>query len=109
MAKFEVLGVTACPTGIAHTYMAAEKLKKAGKKAGIKVKVETNGSIGVENKLKDLEIAEAKAIIVAADTKVDMARFKGKKLIEIPVAKAIKNADELIKQALNGDFEIYNK
>lgn len=102
-----IVGVTACPTGIAHTYMAAEMLEKAGKKEGIKVKIETNGSIGVENRLKQSEIDEAVAVIIAADARVEMARFNGKPLIEVGVSKAIKDAPSLIADALAGKFPIY--
>lgn len=102
-----IVGVTACPTGIAHTYMAAEMLEKAGKKAGVKVKIETNGSIGVENRLKQSEIDEAVAVIIAADARVEMARFNGKPLIEVGVSKAIKDAATLIKDALDGNYPIY--
>ena len=103
----KLVAVTACPTGIAHTYMAAEKLEDAAKKLGATIKVETNGSIGVENRLEQEEIDEAEAVIVAADTRVEMERFSGKPLIEIGVSKAIKNADEVVKDALDGKFKIY--
>ncbi len=103
----KLVGVTACPTGIAHTYMAAEKLEQAAKKLGAEMKVETNGSIGVENKLSDEEIKEAVAVIVAADARVEMERFKGKPLIEIGVSKAVKDADSIVKDALDGKFKIY--
>lgn len=102
-----IVAVTACPTGIAHTYMAAEMLEKAGKKVGIKVKVETNGSIGVENALKPQEISDAIAVIIAADARVEMKRFAGKPLIEVSVSKAIKNAPQLIQDALDGTYQIY--
>lgn len=104
----KIVGVTACPTGIAHTYMAAEYLEKAGKKAGAKVKIETNGSIGVENELSSKDIAEADAVIIAADTRVKMKRFDGKPLIEVSVSQAIKKPNELIEAALNGEFKVYN-
>lgn len=102
-----IVAVTACPTGIAHTYMAAEMLEKAGKKQGVKVKVETNGSIGVENALKPKEIEEAVAVIIAADARVEMKRFDGKPLIEVSVSKAIKNAAQLIEDALAGKYPTY--
>ena len=102
-----ILAITACPTGIAHTYMAAESLEKAGKAAGVKIKVETNGSIGAENVLTQEEIKEAYAIIIAADTRVEMARFDGKKLKEYSVSDAIKKPDEMIKEALSGEYEEY--
>lgn len=103
----KIVAVTACPTGIAHTYMAAETLEKVGKQKGVKVIVETNGSIGVENRLKDSDIEEAVAVIVAADTRVEMERFNGKPLIEVSVSHAIKKTDELIEKALNGELSIY--
>ncbi len=107
MAK--IVGVTSCPTGIAHTYMAAEALEKAAKKAGAKAKIETNGSIGVENKLSTKDIEEADAVIIAADARVDMARFDGKPLKEVSVSHAIKNAKALVDEALAGNFTIYSK
>lgn len=102
-----IVAVTACPTGIAHTYMAAEMLEKAGKKLGVKVIVETNGSIGVENRLNPQDIQEAVAVIVAADAKVDMKRFEGKPLIEVSVSQGIKNATKLIEDALANSYGIY--
>jgi len=107
MAKDIIVAVTACPTGIAHTYMAAEKLEKAGKKLGVKVIVETNGSIGVENKLKSKDIEEAVAVIIGADARVEMKRFNGKPLKEVSVSQAIKNAETLVQDALDGKFETY--
>lgn len=92
----KVLGVTACPTGIAHTYMAAEAIETAAKKAGYEVKVETRGSVGVENGLTDAEIKEAAFIILACDTTVPTDRFIGKKLISVGVSEAIKNSASLI-------------
>ncbi|MDR0885509.1 MAG: PTS fructose transporter subunit IIBC, partial [Clostridiales Family XIII bacterium] len=103
----KILAVTACPTGIAHTYMAAESLEKAADKAGVDLKVETNGSGGVKGRLTDAEIAEASAIIVAADKDVELARFDGKKVIMVKVADGIHKADELIRQAEDGDAPIY--
>lgn len=106
----EVLqAVTACPTGIAHTYMAAEKLNERAKELGTAVKVETNGSSGVKNRLTDAEIAEAEAdaIIVAADTKVDMARFDGKQVIQTAVGKAIYETDNLLNRAVTDDAPVY--
>lgn len=107
-ASGKILAVTACPTGIAHTYMAADALKAKAAELGYGVKVETNGSGGVKNRLTDEEIEKAPAIIVAADTKVEMDRFKGKKLIEVPVAEAIRKPAELLKRASSGDAPIYN-
>ena len=103
----KILAVTACPTGIAHTFMAAEKLSETAKRMGVSIKVETNGSSGVKNRLTDAEITDATAIIVAADTKVEMARFNGKPVIQIPVGKAIYEAEEMITRAINVDAPIY--
>ncbi|MFD2210637.1 fructose-specific PTS transporter subunit EIIC [Virgibacillus halophilus] len=107
--SYQILAVTACPTGIAHTYMAAEKLHEVANEKGITIKVETNGSSGVKNRLSDKEIDEADAIIVAADTKVEMARFQGKPLIEVPVGKAIRDASELLDKAVSKDAPIYQQ
>lgn len=104
----QVLAVTACPTGIAHTFMAAESLNKQAEKMGISIKVETNGSSGAKNILTKEEIENATAIIVAADKKVDMARLNGKKVIITKVANGIHKAEELITKAVNGDAPIYN-
>lgn len=102
-----ILAVTACPTGIAHTYMAAEKLSETAKDMGISIKVETNGSGGVKNRLTEKDIEEADTIIVAADTKVEMARFHGKPVIETGVGKAIHEAKDLLKRATNEDIPKY--
>jgi PTS system fructose-specific IIC component len=102
-----ILAVTACPTGIAHTYMAAEKLNERAKELGIDIKVETNGSSGVKNRLTDADIAAADAIIVAADTKVEMARFAGKPVIQTKVGKAIYETDNLLERAVTGDAPVY--
>ncbi|UFJ42653.1 fructose-specific PTS transporter subunit EIIC [Brevibacillus humidisoli] len=96
----KLLAVTACPTGIAHTYMAAEALQNAAKEKQVEIKVETRGAVGVENGLTDDEIREAHAIIIAAATDVDEARFKGKPVIKASPGDAIKNADQLIEEAL---------
>ncbi|RSK25143.1 PTS fructose transporter subunit IIABC [Bhargavaea beijingensis] len=104
----KVLAVTACPTGIAHTYMAAEKLNERAKERGIPIKVETNGSSGVKNRLTPEEIAEADVIIVAADTKVEMARFDGKPVIQTKVGKAIHETDVLLDRATQKDAPIYH-
>ena len=103
----QVLAVTACPTGIAHTFMAAESLEQHAKKRGISIKVETNGSGGAKNVLTDAEIAAADGIIVAADKNVAMARFKGKKVVIRKVADGINKADELLDEALSGHAPIY--
>lgn len=102
-----ILAVTSCPTGIAHTYMAAEGIEKAAKKAGCFVKVETRGSGGAKNVLTEEEIAEADCIIVAADAEVPMERFHGKRLIECPVSDGIGKADQLVERAMHGDVPIY--
>lgn len=106
-AGIEVLAVTACPTGIAHTYMAAEALEKKAAELGISIKVETRGSGGAKNIVTDEEIKNAKCVIVAADTKVPMDRFDGKKLIECKVADGINKAEELLNKAVNGDAPVY--
>lgn len=105
---YKVLAVTACPTGIAHTYMAAEALEKAGEKLGISIKVETNGSGGTKNTLTDEEIAACDGIIIAADKSVAMARFNGKKVIRTKVSDGIKIPDELINRIVSGDAPIYH-
>lgn len=105
---YKVLAVTACPTGIAHTYMAAEALEKAGKKLGITIKVETNGSGGAANVLTEKEIAECDGIIVAADKSVEMARFDGKKVICTKVSDGIKIPEELINRIESGDAAVYH-
>ncbi len=102
-----ILAVTACPTGIAHTYMAAEAIEKACKTKGYQVKVETRGSGGAKNILTDEEINKADGIIVAADTNVPMDRFDGKKVIECQVSKGINKADELIETIVKGEAPIY--
>ena len=104
---FRICAVTSCPTGIAHTYMAAEGIEKAAKAAGCWVKVETRGSGGAKNILTDQEIADADCIIVAADAKVPMDRFHGKKLIESPVSDGINKADELVARAKAGNVPVW--
>lgn len=104
----KIVAVTSCPTGIAHTYMAAEGLEKAAKKAGVVIKVETRGSSGAKNVLSDTDIEDADCVIVAADAKVPMGRFKGKKLIQRKVADGINKADELIEMAIAGDASVFN-
>lgn len=102
-----VLAVTACPTGIAHTYMAAEALEKAAAKMGISIKVETDGSGGVKNALTKEEIAEADCIIAAVDREVEMHRFDGKKVIRVKVSDGIHKAEELLQRAQAGDAPVY--
>ena len=105
---YEILGITACPTGIAHTYMAAEALENAGKEMGHLVKIETQGQSGVKNKLTKEEIRNAKAIIIAADIDIDLSRFKGKKILKAKVSDGIHKPKELIEKALNGkDIPVY--
>lgn len=103
----KVLAVTACPTGIAHTFMAAENLTQKANSKGVSIKVETNGSAGIKNALTKEEIENATCIIVAADKNVEMSRFNGKKVIITKVADGIHKADELINRAINGDAPIY--
>ena len=104
----DVLAVTACPTGIAHTFMAAKALEQAGEKLNISIKVETNGQEGVKNQLTQDDIDHCKCIFVAADKKVEMQRFEGKKVIQVPVRDGISKAEELVKKASSGDGEIYH-
>lgn len=103
----QVLAVTACPTGIAHTYMAADSLKAKAKEMGVSIKVETNGSGGAKNVLTSEEIEHAQAIIVAADTNVKMNRFSGKHVIQVPVAEGIRQPEKLITRALDQDAPIF--
>ena len=104
----KVVAVTSCPTGIAHTYMAAEGLEKAADKAGIKIKIETRGSSGAKNVLTDEDIAAADCVIVTADSKVPMDRFKGKKVIQRKVADGINKADELMGIVKDGSAPIFS-
>lgn len=103
----KILAVTACPVGIAHTYMAAENLQKAGEELGVDIKVETQGSIGVENALTDQDIAEADGIIIAADKEVSKDRFVGKKVIVTGVQDGIRKPKELIEKIHSGDVPLY--
>ena len=105
---YRVLAVTACPTGIAHTFMAAESLENKAKDMGISIKVETNGSGGAKNVLTKEEIENAECIIVAADKKVDMARFEGKRVIQTKVANGIHKAEELLNKATSGNAPVYH-
>lgn len=104
---FQVLAVTACPTGIAHTYMAAESLEQHAKKRGITIKVETNGQSGVKNLLTAEDIEQAEGIIVAADKYVPMNRFKGKRVVIVKVADGINKADQLLDEALSGNAPVF--
>ena len=103
----KIVGVTSCPAGIAHTYLAAESLEKAGKKSGYLVKVETEGAGGIANKLTEEDIAEAIAVIVAADTSVPMERFHGKPVLSISTGDAIRNAAKFIQLIEEGKIEVY--
>lgn len=104
----KILAVTSCPTGIAHTYMAAEGLEKAAKAKNCFIKIETRGSGGAKNVITDDEIREADCIIVAADAQVPMERFDGKKVIECQVSDGISKAPQLIEQAISGNVPIYH-
>lgn len=104
----KILAVTSCPTGIAHTYMAAEGIEKAAKAKNVSVKIETRGSAGAKNTLTAQEIKEADCIIVAADAQVPMDRFDGKKVIECQVSDGISKAGELLERAISGDVPIYH-
>ncbi len=106
--RYRVLAVTSCPTGIAHTYMAAEGLTQGAQKLGISLKVETRGSGGVKNELTSEEIANADCIVIAADANVPMARFDGKKLIQTKVADGIHKAEQLLTKAINGNAPVYH-
>lgn len=105
--KYQFLGVTGCPTGIAHTFMAAEALERAAQDKGVTIKVETHGQRGVENQFTQKEIDEADVIIIAADKNVDIHRFSGKKIINVSVSKGIKQADILLDKAINGEANVY--
>lgn len=105
---YRILAVTACPTGIAHTYMAAEALEKAGEKMGYPLKAETNGSGGAKNVLTKKEIEECDGIIVAADKNVEMARFDGKPVIKTSVSNGINKPEELINKIIDGKAPIYH-
>ena len=107
-AKCRLLAVTGCPTGIAHTYMAAEGLEKAAREAGCFIKIETRGSGGAKNVLTAQEIEEADCIIIAADTQVPMDRFEGKKVIQSQVSDGISRADKLVAAAIAGDAPVYH-
>lgn len=103
-----IVAVTACPTGIAHTYMAEDALKKQAKEMGVDIKVETNGSEGIKNRLTAEDIARADGVIVAADKKVEMNRFDGKPLVNKPVSDGIRKPKELIDEALSGSAPVFH-
>lgn len=106
--QYDILAVTACPTGIAHTYMAAKALEDKADEFGYTIKVETNGASGIKNALTSEEIAVAKCIIIAADKKVEMSRFDGKMVIECPVAKGIHETERLLQDAYNIKAKVYH-
>ena len=105
---FDVLAVTGCPTGIAHTYMAAESLERKAKEMGISLKVEKNGASGIKDALTAEEIENAKCIIVASDRQVEMARFDGKPMIQTKVANGINKSEELLREAMSGTAPVYH-
>jgi len=102
-----IVAVTACPNGIAHTYMAQEALEEAARKAGVDIKVETNGSDGIKNRLTNEDIKDATAVIITADKKVETARFDGKRVIQRPVSDGIRKADELVDKAIKGQANVF--
>ncbi|AYW48419.1 PTS fructose transporter subunit IIC [Tetragenococcus osmophilus] len=106
MAKYQIVGATGCPTGIAHTYMAQEALQQAAENKGVSIKIETHGQVGIENELTAQEIADADAVIIAADKDVQKGRFAGKQVINVAVGRGIKEADQLIDDALAGKGEV---
>lgn len=103
----KIIAITSCPVGVAHTYMAAENLERTGKEMGVEVKVETHGSIGVENKLTQQDINEAVGVIIAADTDIDKSRFQGMRIIEVPVADGINKSEQLIQNTLDEKGRVY--
>lgn len=105
--SYDVLAVTACPTGIAHTFMAAESLENKARELGISIKVETNGSGGAKNVLTAEEIRQAKGIIIAADKNVDMPRFEGKKVLQVPVTEGIRKPEVLLSKIMQGDAPVF--
>lgn len=102
----KVIAITACPVGVAHTYMAAENLERKGKEMGIDVKVETHGSIGIENGLTQQDIDEAEGLIIASDKDIDISRFQGKRIIEVPVREGIDRPEDLIQDILDGKGKV---
>ena len=98
----KIVAVTACPAGVAHTYMAKKGLQKSAKKLGHKIKVETQGSMGIENEIKEKDLQMADIVIMAVDTKIDKeSRFEGLKIYEVPVPDAVKNADQVMTDAIS--------
>lgn len=104
---YEILAVTGCPTGIAHTYMAADALRQKAKEMGVTIKVQTNGSTGIKNRLQSDEIEKAKGIIVAASIKIDVEPFRGKPLVQVPVTDGIRKPEALIQEVLDGKAPVY--
>lgn len=104
----KLVGVAACPAGIAHTYIAAETLTKVARQHGYEIKVETNGAGGVENRLTAEEIREAEAVIVAADTRVEMERFRGKPLLMVSSGDAIHRSEKVLQMLEDGKAKHYN-
>ena len=104
----KILAITSCPNGIAHTYMAQEKLEQAAKEMGVEIKVETQGGVGAENVLTAKEIKEADGIIIAADRQVDLSRFNGKRLINENVREGIHHPKQLIQRIIDQDARIYH-
>lgn len=109
MGKLKIIAATGCPTGIAHTFMAAESLDKAAKKLGVEIKIETHGQVGIENQLTKEEIQQADGVIIAADKDVLAERFVGKPTIDVPVSSAIKDPESLIQAIIDGKAKPYNK
>ncbi|MBD1380532.1 PTS fructose transporter subunit IIC [Metabacillus arenae] len=107
MTRKKIVAATGCPTGIAHTFMAAEALKKAAEKLDIDIKVETHGQVGIENGLTEEDIREADGVIVAADKDVNTDRFHGKRLVEVPVSRGIRGPEDLINQILNEEAPVH--
>ncbi|API91984.1 PTS fructose transporter subunit IIC [Virgibacillus pantothenticus] len=107
MTKKKIVAATGCPTGIAHTFMAAEALQKAAEKLNVEIKVETHGQVGIENALTPEEIKAADGVIIAADKDVQADRFHGKPVVDVPVSKGIKDPEGLIEQILQGKASIY--
>ncbi|MBB6455412.1 PTS system fructose-specific IIC component [Salirhabdus euzebyi] len=107
MSKIKIVAATGCPTGIAHTFMAAESLQKAAEKLGVEIKVETHGQVGVENGLTSKEIKEADGVIIAADKDVNAERFVGKPVVDVSVGRGIKEAEKLIQTIIDGKATTY--
>lgn len=109
MTQYDLVGVTGCATGVAHTFMAEEALEKAAEKLEYSIKIETHGQTGVEHELSPEEIKNAKGVVIASDVYVDPDRFAGKRVVIVPVAKGIKEPESLIKEVLNPDMPIYKR